>query len=479
MGKRCRVAALGATFALLVAACAAPNTSVTRAGRSDATSPSPSSAGEVSVTTAGELPLPETLTFPESLADASFARPPSDGTCQTTHLSSITLHDSQTGAQRWAVPIPRPGDSSTIDRSSLFFSFTWDQDQQPGLGAVDIGTGAPLWQRFLAAEPQDLRVVDGALIVVSRNDVRALDPVTGEDVWVMDSQFDFSSVVVGTEFVFALNRVGVHAIDAASGDVEWQLAIERPDTLAASDETLAVASGTRLIGVDIDAQRRVFDIDVDRIGSGDLWVASTSVVHELSTTVAPGGGLAAIDFAGVERWRNLNIGEPVFAGQDVVIASTANQEPSPGAPFVLFAADANTGVELWRQASTAQVFEAVIGTTDDRVAITQPHQVVPGLHSSTLLDLHTGEAVWESATDLRADGATIEVADLVAVYSSRRTGDGTRQGSVALRGPFGQWWRATTPEIVAQPPLLTGDGLVVVSGARSSLCIGRSVGEPS
>ena len=174
----------------------------------------------------------------------------------------------------------------------------------------------------------------------------------------------------------------------------------------------------------------------------------------------------------------MTIGEPIFAGSDLLVASTANQEPSPAAAFSLFAVDANTGEELWRNASTAQAFEAVIGATNDRIAITQPHQVVPGLHRIALLDSHTGSAIWETTTDIRADGAAIEVADLTTLYSSMRTSNGDAQGSIAMRGLGGAWWTATTSETIAQPPVLSGGGLAVVSGARSSFCIGRTVVEP-
>ena len=124
-------------------------------------------------------------------------------------------------------------------------------------------------------------MVDGTLIAVTLDDVRAIDPQTGDDLWILDSQFEIRSIEIGSEELFALDQVGVHAIDPMSGEVVWQLPIERPDTLAVSDDFLAVASRTRIIGVDTNAQQRLFDINVDRSGNDGIWIASETVVLSL------------------------------------------------------------------------------------------------------------------------------------------------------------------------------------------------------
>ncbi len=484
MGKRCRWAALGATFALLVAACAAPTSSETSS--SGATSPDGSSLAQsagtapaVSNSDGSDVAASDSVAFPDSLADTSFVQPPSDGTCATSNHAALSVFTPATGERRVSVAIPRPAPTSTIHRSTAFLGFGFDQGQRPGLGAVDLEDGTPLWQRFLDSEPQELRYIDDTLIAVTLQDVRGLNPETGEDLWILNSQFELRSIVLGSEALFALDQVGVHAIDAATGEVIWQLPIDRPDTLAASDDFLAVASRTRLVGVDINAQRRLFDIQVNRSGNDGIWVASETVIHELSAAVAPAGGLAAIDLrTGAERWRNASLGETVVTGGDVVLASTANAEPSPGAPFVLFGLDANSGERLWETPSTAQVFETVIGVADDRIAITQPHQVLSGLHSVRLLNSADGQALWEASTDLDVDGASIGAADFVVLFGASST-LGADRGTVALRGTASGWWTATTAEGVLQPPVLSSAGLVVVAGERSPACAARAVGEPT
>ena len=477
MGNRCRWAALGATFALLVAACAVPTSSQTSSGATGETSSAaaPTATSSVGSTTVESL---DELAFADAIDDGQFVRPPSDGSCSTTNHSSLVILHPATGERRAELPLPRPAQASIVEGTTAYVAFSWDQGQRPGVGAVDLSAPVAKWQRLLNSEPENLAIVDGTLIVVSPEDVRALDSETGEDLWVLDSQFDLRTVVLGSEFVFALDQVGVHAIDAATGVVQWQLPIDRPDTLAASETTLAVASATRLIGVDIAAQTRQFDIDVDRSGAGKLWIASESIVHELSTTVAPGGGIAAIDSqSGREIWRSTTLGEPVFAGMDTLVASTANPEPSPGAPFLLFGVDANTGERLWETPSTAQSFNAVLGATNDQVTTIQPHEVVAGLSTIRLLDLRTGQMFWEASTDIDADGAAIGAGGAVTLFASSRSADGDR-GTVAMRSSAADWWTATTVEGITHPPVRAPQGIVVIAGERNPVCVGRSVGQP-
>ena len=482
MGKRCRWAALGATFALLVAACAAPTSSETSSTgsppRSNTGSAESAAPPSTESSDSSQLSTDSPVEFPESLANASFLQPAGDGTCATTNHSAISVFDPATGEPKNSLAIPRPAPALTVEGTTAFLAFGFDQGQQPGLGAVDLDEGAPLWQRFLDSEPQELKVVDGTLIAVTLDDVRAIDPQTGDDLWILDSQFEIRSIEIGSEELFALDQVGVHAIDPMSGEVVWQLPIERPDTLAVSDDFLAVASRTRIIGVDTNAQQRLFDINVDRSGNDGIWIASETVVHELSALDAPGGGLAAIDQrTGVERWRDSNIGETVFTGSDVLVASTANAEPNPGPPFVLVGLNANTGETLWESPSTAQVFDAVIGATPDRLAISQPHRVLSGLASVQLLDSRTGETVWEVATDLDVDAAAIAIGDFATLYGASSI-IGRDRGTVSLRGTASGWWSASTSEGILQPPILSAAGLVVVSGERSPACAARTVGEP-
>ncbi len=466
MGKRRRWAALGATFALSVAACAAPEPPTERAQVPEQTAP-------VSVAPAA------TPTIPESLADASFVETSGSGTCAADGHAQIALLDPADGSERWAFPIPRPAEISVTNGSQAFIALAWDREQRPGIGAIDLQERTPLWQRAFANEAEQMKLVEDGLLVASHDDVRAIDPETGDDIWILDSQFDFESVVLTEAFVFAIDSVGVHAIDTATGTIVWQLEVLRPDSLAADDRTLVVAAGTRMIGVDIERRVRLWDINVDRRGSGDIAISHAAAVFELSTTVAPGGGVAAIDRNnGEELWRRTSIGDPVLAGTSQLVASTANEEPAPAAPFMLFGIDIATGVEAWRSASTAAAGDSVIGASDHRLVVREPHPVAPGMYRVRLIDLLDGAAIWETAIDGDVSGAAISTGDAVTLFGAQSARPYSDRGVVISRSPTGAWWKATQPEGIVQPPEATPHGSLVVSGERAPTCIGRAIRGP-
>ncbi|MFT7473523.1 MAG: outer membrane protein assembly factor BamB [Verrucomicrobiales bacterium] len=469
MGKRCRLAAWGATFALFVAACTA--TEAPTSSRPAAEASRPASTSQSSIPTA--------VTFPHSLADASFVHAAlPDGPCAAGDNAHISVFDSANGDETWSFPIPRPSNTSIIDGSVAYVSFRWDRGQHPGVGAIDLAGQAPLWQRFLTSEAEQMAVTDAGLIVVTRDDVRAIDIETGEDLWVNNSQFDFSRVALADDAAFAIDRVGVHAIDYSTGAVMWRLEVERPDAVAARGKTMAVAAGTRLIAVDTSRQGRLFDVQVNRLGAGQIWVTPTAISFELSPNTAPGGGVASLDRnSGVEKWRATGIGEAQWVGDRQLIASTASGEPAPAQPFALFALDATTGEEIWRVPATAQAFESVLGTSSDRLVTIDPHPAVSGLHRIRVIDAPTGELIWETSSDSTFDGAVVEAGTFVTAYASSSSLS-TDRGRVSMLLGADSPWEVTRSDGIAQAPLLTPHGLVVISGERTPTCVGRALGEP-
>lgn len=469
MGKRCRQAAWGATFALIVAACAATEASP----QSDLSAPR-STIRDV----ANASSTADPVVFPVSLADTSFVQASQpDGPCAVGDDSQLTVFDPEDGSQVWSLAIPRPSGLTAVDDTTAYVAFRWDRGQNPGIGAVDLERHAPIWQRFFETEPEQLVMSKAGLIVVTRDAVRALDPATGADLWVNDSDFDVGTVVLNSSFAFTSNSTGVHAIALATGHEVWELPVKRPDTLAADDDVLVVATGTQLIAVDIDAQSRLLDISVNRLGAGQLWVSPSRVSVELSTAAAPGGGVVSYDLqAGFETWTHTNIGEPLWIGSEQLIVSTSNDEPAPAQPFVIRGIDVVSGDEQWRVPSTAQAFESIIGIAPNRVIVTDPHPAVSGLLRVRLLDTSTGAALWESVSDVRFDGASILDDSHVALY--RNTDEiSTDRGIVGMLGD--QSWVASRSDGIARPPEQVAEGVLVISGERAPLCIARVLREPA
>ena len=469
MGERCRLAALGATFALIVAACAATDPQVV-----------PNSEGPTTTSVDSPTVAPTSpVTFPESLADASFVQvEPPDGPCAAGDNSQIAVFDSTSGERDWSFAIPRPGAASVIDSSSAFISFRWDRGQHPGVVALDLRTRAPLWQRFLANEVEQMTSVGGALVVVTSDDLRAIDPETGNDIWVRDPEFDFRAVALGENAAFTLDSVGVHAIDYQTGAELWELEIERADTVAVSGTTLAVAAGTRLVSVDTEQRTRLFDTNTAaRRGAGDIWVFDETIAYDLARGTAPGGGVAVLDrVSGIELWRATAIGEPLWVDGNQLISSTANEEPLPGERFVLVGRDGRSGEELWRTPSAAQAFEGVIGLGQGRVVAIDPHPTITNAQRVRMIDSATGEVVWTTSDSESFDRAVIAAPATATLFaSSKRVGPD--RGTVTHIAGTAQW-TASLPDGIAQPPISVANQTVVISGERSPICVSRSVGEP-
>lgn len=366
-----------------------------------------------------------------------------------------------------------------VNGSNVYLPFRWDRGQHPGIAALDLSDKAPLWQRFLPTEVEQMVHFESTLIVVTSQDVRAIDVETGNDLWVNKSQFDFSDVVLGDRAAYTLDSVGVHAIDFSTGHTLWELPIQRADTLAADDKTLAVAAGTRLVAVDIASRSRIIDMDVTRLGAGELWVTPATVAYELAPSVAPGGGVAVLDRAtGSEIWRATSTGDPMWVANGQLISSTANDEPLPAPRYLLVARDALTGQELWRTPSTAQAFESVVGTAPDRVVTIDPHPAIAGVQRLRLIDSSTGDEVWSAVTMSSFDRAEVTSDTDVTLFGSSRSLSGNR-GTVATTTGAGDSWVAEFSDGIAQPPVATPHGMLVVSGERSPTCISRRVGEPA
>ena len=465
MGKRCRVAALGATFALLVAACAATDPE-----------DQPQAVRAATTTTSTSVAPAQ---FPEALADTSFVRAdlPS-GPCVAGDDAQVSLFDAADGSELWSFSIPRPGGLTVLNGNAAFLSFAWDREQSPGVGAIDLSEQAPLWQRFLDELPEQMERAGDGLVVVSRSSIRSLDPTDGSDNWVVGTEFDFTDVVIEDAVAYVLNSVGVDGIDLTSGLREWQFPIERPDGLAAADGLVVIAAGSRLVAIDVAAQALVWDDRVNRLGAGRLWVSPSAVLVELAPAESPSGGILAIDAErGFERWQMDDVDEIFWTGPDQFVTSTAAAEFRGSQAWDLIGVDVATGETQWAVPVSAPASSSVVGVADGRAVVVDPHPAVAGVSRIRLLDTADGSVVWETSSVESIDGASIEVGSFVTVHRTTDTLVGER-GFAALIVSPNQSWGVTQPDGVEQAPILTPHGLFVVSGETSAVCVGRELHTP-
>jgi outer membrane protein assembly factor BamB len=249
-----------------------------------------------------------------------------------------------------------------------------------GLIAVDRVTGAERWRQSLAPSSSSPAVSGGMVYVGTWGEgLHAIDAATGEVVWRFltgdeaepdgppASAFDSSPAIAdGVVYVGEGPSGGVYALDAATGDERWRFV-----THGGTPGSPAVADGTVFFTTET-----VFDPD------------------EADTTPSR---LYAVDAAtGAERWHvDLGPGEtsfssPAVADGGVYVGVTA---PETNTGYWL-AVDAATGLERWRFPTPTS------GTWNSSPAIGDGLVYVSGVEDFTLyaLDAESGEEVWSFKT---------------------------------------------------------------------------------
>lgn len=461
MGKRRRKAALGATFALLVAACASsPPEDLAQPTRERA-----STSTAAPVVDVGQ---------PSALADSSFVVPATTASrCQAGDQSALTLF-SEAGAEEWSFAIPRPTGLTKLHENTLLFGFAWDRGLQPGIGAFDLGGQAPLWQRFLDAEPDDFVVVDETVVMAIGNEVRAISLIDGSDLWVARTEFGLRQIRLTTDAAYAIDPIAVHAIDTRSGQFLWRQAIDRPDRLEVNESLLVVAAGTRVIGIDLKAQALRWDREVSRIGAGKISLGRTVALIDLSPDVAPAGGVVALDQQiGSERWRLQNVDLIVWTHDDRFVASAAAADFRGGQAYDLLGVDAGSGTITWSHPMTAPLRSALLGSGDDTLVVQDPHPAVAAMRVR-FVDTADGSITWEVVTQQHYDGAGFDAASRALLYRTRKTFDQPRGELNIVEGPQ-QTQTIETADGLSLAPIVTTDGLLVISSEPQATCAGRQL----
>lgn len=461
MGKRRRMAALGATFALLVAACAS-------SPREDLAQPERERASTTSAAPTVDVGQPTTL------ADTSFVLPAARASsCRAGHRSAVSLFDDD-GNEQWSFAIPRPTGLTTLHETTLVLGFGWDRGLQPGIGAFDLEAQTPLWQRFLDQEPDDFVIVDQSIVMAIGDEVRAISLVDGADLWIARTEFGLRQIRLTPDAAYAIDPIAVHAIDTRTGEFLWHQSIDRPDRLEVEGNLLVVAANTRVLGIDVNARALLWDREVARIGAGRISIGGTVVLLDLSPDVAPAGGVVALaQTTGVERWKLRNVDLIEWTSADRFVASSAAADFRGGQAYDLVGIDAETGTVAWSHPMTAPLRSALLGSSENQLLVQDPHPAI-GATRVRLINTSDGTTVWELATHVRYDGASFDGTATGYVYRVQRTFDGPRGELNIVDGPQ-RTQTLRTADGITQPPIRTPAGLVVISGEESAICAGRQL----
>ena len=278
---------------------------------------------------------------------------------------TVVALDSATGEERWRMAVgrrlqTRPA-AAIADGVVYVAGREQDDPRRPIILALDAKTGAERW-RLPLDTPERLDewhiplVADGIVYIAATNgQAFALDAATGDVQWQVDAGNVFESPALGDGRLFYLIEGGVLALDAATGEEQW---------LSGPAGRLSVATDGNAVYVMAQGQSAFTGLQL----------------HVLDAQT------------GDERWTfdgdaGLR-GEPASADGVVYVAGLLE----------LYALDAATGEIRWR---LDELFEArspaVIGTT----------VFVPAGSDFLALDGATGDEVWRAVAWSEAIGGGI------------------------------------------------------------------------
>lgn len=245
--------------------------------------------------------------------------------------------DSQTGQEKWMVPIGLMSFSSPTFADGVLYVGISNQ-----LYALDGQTGEQLWKHGLFWTDSSPAVVDGMVYI--GNDTGhfyALDSKTGKEVWEFetDGKIISSPAVVDGMVYFGSGDGHLYALDSQSGQLVW-----RHETGGAVNSSPAVAEGT------VYFSSLGYFYALDSQTGQEKWKFSAAGDILFSPAVAEGtvyfgdmqGSLYALDSrTGREVWKCKNwiSSPPAVAGGVVYFTSYDGH---------LYAVDAKTGQDLWK-----------------------------------------------------------------------------------------------------------------------------------
>lgn len=328
------------------------------------------------------------------------------------------------------------------------------------LVAVDVESGEPLWSFDAGSHPRRLTVQfeeSGSVIVeqrscaTNRTRLRALDAQTGDEKWSMsvtaDGKSDSASPsrMRGNVVVAQTSDSRLAGVDAADGDVRWQIPLRGREFQGGSSSLVVLASDDRAqveaVGRKDGRSKWSFDLAAGErvVDSGAVGVGKTVVVVRTQSRITQSAtSLVALDArAGSELWQaplpEASSASYPLMTSDVVVISDTSVAPSMSAfdvktgvlrwttaigfsrpeaasesgPILWFGAAGLSGVEA---ASGAPRWQTPVGPgrtlAAARKAVLQVEAGEIGNTSVSLLDASSGRVQWtKSVTDGLTSGA--------------------------------------------------------------------------
>lgn len=416
------------------------------------------------------------------------------GPCAFDYRAELSLLRPD-GTKAWSTPIPMAlHGAGPIASGSIVIQptgYSWGGDT--GVVAVNVEDGAPVWQTTAGDDVQQAAVVDGALLLQTRQGLESLDPVDGTTGWhwratgdvAVRRNGDRQVLPMSDGVVFVRSGSEVRAIEIVSGNEVWVVAASEDGSFA----PLVGAEGRLVLVPEFFGTIRAVDavqgqpawtwdarpgVVIERIDMGDspIVVVSTEAAYESPDGSVPppdADQFVAIDVeTGDELWRLDRPGQAadaVFVFDELAVIWQWDG--------TVRGLDARTGELHWELALVAAGSTSVSALLDGDTLLVSPSSRATELHA---IDSSNGAELWKTLLPGRSFSAPLVVDDVVYIGSGiggdskavESIADG-RVSAIDLDSGVTRW---TTEfrDAVSSTPVHTAEGLLVTSSDGPVLC---------
>jgi polyvinyl alcohol dehydrogenase (cytochrome) len=388
------------------------------------------------------------------------------------------------------------------------------------LGIANVASLRRLWSFDGPASTSTPAVVEGVVYLPGWDGkVYALRADDGSEVWTatLPNLIDSSPAVTATRVFISDDAGSMHALDRASGTVQWSVRVDaHPEAhlwsspvyiaeagllvvgVASQEETLPEPYTFRGSVVALDAETgqerwRVYTTDNDATSGPGIAVWGTAAVDVARKLLYIGTGnnyaepagplsdaLLAIDYeTGMLEWATQFTEGDVFTipgarGPDFDIGSSANLFTAGGKDLVgigvksgnYFALDRDAGTIEWMvQVSPGGPLGGVMSATaySSGMIYAAANDMMAGQTVIAAIDAATGQIPWRHQTPMSTYGGVAHANGVVYV--------GTTAGTIlAVDAASGtELWSDQTPDSIAGSPVVSGGMLLVPWGYQWTL----------
>lgn len=169
----------------------------------------------------------------------------------------LAAYDAATGARRWSVKRDAPMAHMVVDRNVVVVG--GGDAGEDRVTAYRRSDGKELWSKADQQLHADVSA-NGRLLLGNSKGSRAVDIVTGKELWSTKAQWMVAAAdPAGERFIVGDGTGGLYALDAKDGDTVWSAADLEGANIAVDNERVYASLDTHLIALNVKNGKKIWD----------------------------------------------------------------------------------------------------------------------------------------------------------------------------------------------------------------------------